>query len=207
MNKTPGFQTARPESQGGTPTHLLILQESGETEDYTPPHIVAARQAMGGGIDLDPASCEAANTIEKAAKFFTKADNGLEQRWEGRVWLNWPYSREGNRAWVKKLVFKYEQGHIAQGCCISYSSTSESWFAPLLQMPQCFLYARTRFIGSDGQIQPAPTKGSVVTYFGSNVGAFATAFAGLQSQSDLPHKRHLFGSPKNIRSETCRPPP
>lgn len=161
------------------PNHLLILQDSGNTEHYTPPHIIeAARKAMGG-IDLDPASCATANAVVKARKFYTVADDGLAQPWNGRIWLNWPYSRKGNPAWVSKLMREYKEGRVQQACCICYASTSERWFHHLLKLPQCFLFARTRFIGSDGKVQPAPTKGCVVTYFGANVQGFAGAFQGL----------------------------
>jgi len=43
-----------------------------------------------GGIDLDPASCEAANRTVRAEKIFTKVENGLFQEWRGRCWINPP---------------------------------------------------------------------------------------------------------------------
>ncbi len=30
---------------------------------------------------------------DKAARYFTKVDNGLEREWQGRVWLSPPYAR------------------------------------------------------------------------------------------------------------------
>jgi phage N-6-adenine-methyltransferase len=50
-----------------------------------------AAQALGVlAFDLDPAAT-AGNA--KAPRFFTRADNGLEQDWFGHVWLNPPFSR------------------------------------------------------------------------------------------------------------------
>lgn len=60
-------------------------------EHYTPPEIVgAARRALGGEIDLDPASSKVANRIVRARKIFTKEQNGFRRQWEGRVFLNPP---------------------------------------------------------------------------------------------------------------------
>ena len=83
----------------------LINQDSGDTEYYTPIEIVEAARAVMGGIDLDPASSETANKQIKAARIFTVETNGLIQEWHGRIWLNPPFSREGNPLWINKLMF------------------------------------------------------------------------------------------------------
>lgn len=46
---------------------------------------------------LDVAACPASHL---AAKYFTKADDGLRKRWSGRVWCNPPFSNCG--VWVAK---------------------------------------------------------------------------------------------------------
>ncbi len=63
---------------------------SESNEHFTPPAIVDAARALLGGIDLDPASCEAANRTVKAERIFTKQDNGFAREWNGRVFLNPP---------------------------------------------------------------------------------------------------------------------
>lgn len=50
-----------------------------------------------GGFTLDAA---AAPHNAKAARYFTREDDGLSQPWSGRVWCNPPYSDCG--AWVRK---------------------------------------------------------------------------------------------------------
>lgn len=132
-----------------------------------------------GGIDLDPASNEAANVSIKAKKIYTSKDNGLVQPWAGRVWMNHPFSRQANSAWINKLVSEYEAGHVTEACCITFASTSENWFRPLLKRPQCFLVPRTNYLLPDGTVLVGTTKGSAVTYLGTKMASFADAFGHL----------------------------
>lgn len=179
MSKEPSIKVAGLEHEAKTPTHLLILQDSGQSEYYTPPKLVAAARLAMGGIDLDPASSGRANALVKATKIFTIEDNGLTQPWSGRVWMNHPFNRKWNAAWINKLISEYQEGRIAQACCITYASTSEAWFRPLLRWPQCFLAGRTHYLLPDGTVLHGSTKGSVVTYVGKNLPAFAAAFGGM----------------------------
>ncbi len=157
-----------------------INQDSGNVEFYTPEAIVAAaRVALGGGIDLDPASCTVANRTVKAARIFTRSTDGLSRKWSGRVWMNHPFQRGKNHLWINKLVASFEAGEVTEACCITYAVTSEKWFQPLIVRPQCFLFPRTNYRAPDGTIQTGATKGSAVTYFGKNHQRFATAFAHL----------------------------
>lgn len=55
-----------------------------------------------GSFDLDPcANCEEPTRL--ATRGFTLADNGLSQKWGGRVWLNPPYGRQA-RQWISRLA-------------------------------------------------------------------------------------------------------
>ena len=157
----------------------LINQTSGDVDYFTPPHIVeAARDAMGS-IDLDPASNVRANEIVKAGKFYSTG--GLLRPWFGNVWMNHPFSRAENHLWITRLVESWCSGAITAACCITYACTSEKWFAPLLDCPQCFLIPRTQYLLPDGSVKRGVTKGSVVTYLGRDVQRFAKAFRGLGS--------------------------
>lgn len=154
----------------------LINQTSGDVEIYTPGNITDAARLTMGGIDLDPASSPKANERVKALNFFTKEDDGLSLYWHGRIWLNHPFSREHNADWVNKAVSEYEAKRAVEICMITFASTSEKWFRPLLRRPQCFLSPRTNYLRPDGTIYRGVTKGSVVTYFGSDVAKFARCF-------------------------------
>jgi hypothetical protein len=157
----------------------LINQDSGDFEYYTPPAILAAARLALGTIDLDPASSSQANKFVEARQFFSEADNGLAQLWYGHVWLNHPFSRNGNRQWIQKLIYEHKSGRVTEACCITYAATSESWFRPLLSFPQCFLVPRTNYLLPNGLVKTGVTKGSVVTYLGPNLDSFTAAFSRL----------------------------
>lgn len=211
-------------------SHQLINQTSLDTEIYTPPIIIeASRATLGGTIDLDPASSLAANVRVRAKKFFGApefteepewgevyvlnnksvrlprrtylSNGGLDQPWDGHVWMNHPFGRPqsaclegcrsnlcakrghhlgsavlGNASWVKKIIREFETYQIRAACMICFASTSEGWFRPLMAYPQCFLSPRTNYLKPDGTVYKGVTKGSVVTYFGADIDAFAENF-------------------------------
>jgi hypothetical protein len=154
----------------------LINQTSGEVEFYTPAYIIEAARATMGAIDLDPASSAAANERVMAIAFMTEERDGLSQAWFGNVWMNHPFGRGENEKWIGKLTAEFNNGNVNQACCITFASTSEKWFQPLLQYPMCFLSPRTNYLLPDGTVYRGVTKGSVVTYLGPNVDAFRKAF-------------------------------
>ena len=93
-----------------------LANNSKNDEWYTPPEIISlVKQAMGGCIDLDPASCDRAQDIVKANKYYTNKDNGLTKPWIAKnVFLNPPYShlskkkrREGSISWLEHFVSEY----------------------------------------------------------------------------------------------------
>ena len=159
--------------------HRQINQTSGDVEYYSPPAIIAAAYLVLGTIDLDPASSAAANERVKAERFDTEADDGLQQEWHGKVWMNHPFGKKLNAKWINKLEAEYRSGRVQEALCITYACTSEKWFQPLLQRPQCFLCPRTNYYLPDGCVKNGVTKGSVVTYFGEDVERFSEAFASL----------------------------
>lgn len=158
----------------------LINQDSGNVEIYTPQNIIEAARATMGWIDLDPASSVKANERVKATAYYTKDDDGLRRAWAGKVWLNHPFSREGNQLWIGKALREFRVFEQAEAICmITFASTSEAWFKPLLSYPQCFLSPRTNYVLPDGTTYRGATKGSVVTYMGADLPAFARAFSPL----------------------------
>lgn len=180
----------------------LINQTSGNVEYYTDPKLIEAAREVMTGIDLDPASSAAANTIVKAVEFYDIQKDGLKQTWHGNVWMNHPFGIKesacvqpckrkaknpkhvchsfdyhGNAAWINKLMSDFAAHEIRQCINITYAATSEAWFQPLLNGMNCFLCPRTNYYLPDGTIKKGVTKGSVITYFGENRLKFRSIFS------------------------------
>lgn len=85
----------------------------------TPPHVLAA---LGGAdsFDLDPCASED-RPWPTARRHLTWRDNGLAHPWDGRVWLNPPYSRIG--PWLGKLA-----AH-GRGVALVFAKTDTEAFA------------------------------------------------------------------------------
>lgn len=157
-------------------TAQLINQDSGNTEWYTDPNIVNAARRVMGKIDLDPASSEIANLSINADKIFTLDNDGLSQKWLGKVWMNHPFGKGTNSLWINKLEEEYKSGRVTEACCITFAATSEKWFKPLIKRPQCYLCPRTNYYLPNGTKKFGVTKGSVVTYYGTDYKKFADVF-------------------------------
>jgi ParB family chromosome partitioning protein len=71
---------------------MVVKMDKTCDERYSPSWLAAGAREVMGGIDLDPASCQAANEIVRARRIFTRETDGLARRWQGRVFLNAPFS-------------------------------------------------------------------------------------------------------------------
>ena len=156
-------------------------------EWYTPaPYIDAARSLMGGAIDLDPASCVAAQAAVRAVAYYTKSDDGLTRPWRGRVWLNPPYSLVGRFA--AKLAAEHEAGRLVRAVALVNASTDAAWFEALAgRYPVLFTRRRVRFWRPDRGGE-APPAGQALFGVGGDREAFAAAFAPLAYAPNLPSR-------------------
>lgn len=117
-----------------------------QTDEWlTPPGILEAL----GPFDLDP--CAALDQPwPTAARQLTVEDDGLDQPWAGRVWLNPPYSDAA--AWMARLA---EHG---QGIALVFARCETSWwFAHVWPSASALLFLRGRltFHRPDGSLSKA----------------------------------------------------
>lgn len=151
---------------------------TGENEWYTPAPYVEAARACLGSIDLDPASAPAAQETIRAARFFTRDDDGLKHEWHGRIWLNPPYAQPDITRFIDKLLMEVNAGRTTEAILLTHNYTDTGWFHAAAGQcaALCFTRGRIRFVGASGEIA-APTQGQAFFYFGPGIERFRSSFA------------------------------
>ena len=146
---------------------------SSETDEwYTPAEIVERVVETLGAIDLDP--CSPAEPTIPTAAHFTIHDDGLAQRWHGRIYMNPPYGTS-IAAWVSKLCESYAAGDVTEAVALVPARVDTSWFRLFRDHFVCFISGRLRF---SGQPMSAPFPSAAV-YLGNRPERFRAAFDGV----------------------------
>jgi len=152
--------------------------QTGEMEWFTPSIYVEKARRVLGAIDLDPASCALAQHVVNASRFFTLDDDGLDQDWEGAVWLNPPYAGKLVAAFSAKMLDQIACGNVSSAIMLTNSYTETSWFHNLVAVSNmvCFTRGRIKFASPHGE-KCAPTNGQCFFYFGDQRERFIAEFA------------------------------
>lgn len=154
-------------------------------EWYTPPDVITAVKQVLGYIDLDPASCETANRVVQAERYYTREQNGLMYSWHGKVFCNPPYGKTDQggasnlEAFTRYLVNEYLLGHVEEAILLIPTNTATSWFALLWQFPICFPTYRIRFYQETGEPSNGVSFGTCFVYLGSHNARFEEVFSKL----------------------------
>lgn len=152
---------------------------TGENEWYTPEEYADMARDVMGSIDLDPASCNDANEVIKAATYYTKDDDGLTKEWVGNVWCNPPYSRDLMPAFVDKLRVSFESGDVKQAILLSHNNTDTAWFHNLASVASAICFPKKRIKFYRGEEIAAPTNGQAFFYLGDRVEDFKDSFGSI----------------------------
>jgi hypothetical protein len=183
----------------------------GEDSYGTPPWLVeAARELMGGSIDLDVCSNEEYNQTVRATKFFTAAQDAL-QNIDGEP-LNWNAetafcnppggkARLGQQFWAR-LYSEWQTQAIKQAFFVAFSidylSTTQwkhsKWgHGGMLDFP-CFVFGRRFGYVVNGKIATSPPRPSVVCWLPPRTGtpaSRATRFQDWALRLPIPGKVSL----------------
>jgi len=139
-------------------------------DDWETPEPIMERVRMIAPIELDP--CTSGSNQTGAARFLTKADDGLKRDWscDGLAFVNFPYSRA--RDWAVKTVIESRRcGHVV---ALPAARPGARFYRTLQE--HCRLYVelegRVKFVGAT-YAAPFPT---AAFYFGPEPDAFVAAF-------------------------------
>ena len=134
---------------------LQALHSSATPEHGTPPEHINAVGRVLGLIELDPASSAVFNKNVKAEKFFTKANNGLLQQWNGRLFVNPPSGERGGlvKAFWDKLMDDYASRKVQAAIWVGFSidqlqTLQNTTYGGPLRFPVCIPRQRIQFVKS-----------------------------------------------------------
>lgn len=160
--------------------HNHRAQGTGQNEWYTPAEYISAARKVLGGIELDPASSDAAQETVQADRYFTIENDALSQIWQAEsVFLNPPYSQPEIANFIGKLVAELTAGNVGSAILLTHNYTDTAWFhrAEEIAAAICFTRGRVKFVDADGA-ECAPTQGQAFFYYGPAPEKFSEHFMG-----------------------------
>lgn len=166
-------------------------------EHYTPPVVIERVLAVFGEIDLDPCSNSHESPIVPARTHYTREDNGLTQKWAGKVYMNPPYSGKGGttlKDWAEYLSKHIQEGDVTEAICLLPAYTDTAWWNVLQSWNPftCFVKGRMTYANNDDCCRFP----SAIVYIGSQLGSFYRAFNDFGIVSQCIHPG-LFGDEGN----------
>jgi phage N-6-adenine-methyltransferase len=140
---------------------------------YTPPYILELVVQVLREIDLDPCADDGKHISCK--RHYTKEDDGLIREWEGRVFMNPPYSQPG--VWMEKLQAEIKLERVTEAIALVPAATDTQWLSPVLKsQPVCFWTGRIKFLSEDYQPRNSARQSHVLVYWGLRKERFREVF-------------------------------
>jgi len=140
----------------------LDVHYSSRTDEWSTPDDFFAELNETFHFDLD--ACASPRNA-KCARYFTREQDALQQRWQGKVWMNPPYGRE-IAAFMRKA---YEESLLgATVVCLVPSRTDTQWWHRYAMRGQIiYLRGRLRFGGAETS---APFPSAIVIFWSGRLG-------------------------------------
>lgn len=138
----------------------LAIHFSSARDDWsTPWDFFKAQETQFGPFDLDVC---ATPENAKCPRFFTREQNGLEQPWTGRCWMNPPYGREIG-LWVKKAAEEVRENAECVVCLLPARTDTAWWhdYVARFAVRVVFVRGRITFAGAQNS---APFPSAVVVF-------------------------------------------
>ena len=132
---------------------------SSKTDEWATPQLFFDEINAEFGFTLDVC---ADDWNHKCSRYFTRAEDGLSQRWDGVVWMNPPYGRE-IRSWMAKAVDSWRDG--ATVVCLVPARTDTAWWHDYAMLGEIrFLRGRLKFVNRQGNGDSAPFPSALIVY-------------------------------------------
>jgi len=148
-------------------------QDPSDNEYGTPPDLWRRLAEPVDGFDVDP--CSGAESTPIAPIRFTKEDDGLRQAWHGDVFVNPPWSSNGDASakeqWLSKCRAEAKRDTVDSVIVLLPSDTSAGWFHEHVLAAEivCFYGpGRLSFVGGDKN----PSFGLIIAVYGDEAEAY-----------------------------------
>lgn len=128
---------------------------------YTPPSIF---ELLNTEFDLDVCAPQGGVPWIPAKNHYALPQDGLAEKWEGKVWCNPPYGKE-TPLWLKKIL---EHGN---GIALVFARTDTKWFHDYAAKADSLLFLKGRVQFVDGLQKTnssGSTCGSVLLAYGTD---------------------------------------
>ncbi len=150
----------------GQSQEMETVTSNKTNEWYTPgPELARVRRVIGD-IDLDPASCEEANKLVRAKRFFDIGDDGLSMPWFAEsVFLNPPFGKIRNKSlagvWLEKMLEEFKAGRFDHGIALTHTRPGYEWWESMWRkVPVCLTREKIDFLPGDGRVDTTGSKTS-----------------------------------------------
>jgi hypothetical protein len=148
-------------------------QDPAKNDYATPPALWRKLAEPVDGFDVDP--CSGAESTPIAPTRFTKEDDGLTQAWHGDVFVNPPWSTNGDASakeqWLSKCRAEAKRDAVDSVVVLIPSDTSAGWFHEHILAAEivCFYGpGRLSFQGADRN----PSFGLLIAAYGDDADAY-----------------------------------